>query len=75
MKYPDELVREALPPSISVEICGPNYPFALLNEQDKLSPLALSAEHFFGHVMWVVHGSPMAVALAPRPTGKNEPKI
>lgn len=75
MKYPDELVRESLPPEISVEICRQDYPFASIRDQHLLPPLALSAERFFGHVMWVSNGSPTAFATVSTPAGKNGPEI
>lgn len=75
MKYPDELVRESLPPSLSLGICGPDYPFAFLCDQHTLPPLAISAEQFFGHVMWVSNGSPMAFVMQSTTTGKTAPEI
>jgi len=72
VKYPDELVREALPQSVSVALCGPDYPFAPLLDQRNLPPMTLKAEQFFWHILWLAEGSHGFHALASKSTGKTD---
>ncbi len=70
-EYPEELVQEALPASVSVKMLSKDYPFSPLDPDVLLPPLKAAAEKFFTKVLWLADGRLIAFTVASKNGGEN----
>lgn len=74
-KYVEELVAEALPARLRVDMAGPDYPFTPLGEEDSLTPLQQAAEDLFRRVDHVARGNPKLTVFMPCATGEKPDEL